>query len=185
MARARHVLGWEDGPAPAAEGPWRGARPATPGEPAMATAPVKLIAQNRRARYDYELFDTYEAGLVLTGTEVKSLREGRLNLGDSYCAIDREGQAFLCDAHISAYSHGTHDNHDPRRPRRLLLHRAEIRRLAQRVREKGLTLVPTRMYFKNGRAKLEFALAKGRKKYDKSDQIKERDARRDLERHLS
>ena len=145
---------------------------------------VKLIARNRRARFDYELMETIEAGIVLLGTEVKSLREGRLNLIDSYCAIDRHGEAYLHEAHISVYSHGTHGNHDPVRPRKLLLNRREIRRLAQRVREKGLTLVPTRMYFKRGKAKVEIALAKGRKTYDKSVHIKERDAKRDLARQM-
>jgi SsrA-binding protein len=151
----------------------------------MANAPVKLIAANRRARFEYELLDRYEAGIVLTGTEVKSLREGKLNLGDSYCVIDRRGEVFLQDAHISVYAQGTHGNHEPLRPRKLLLNRNEIRKLQQRVREKGLTLVPTRMYFKKGRAKVEIALAKGKKQYDKREKIKERDTTRETQRHLS
>lgn len=152
---------------------------------AKAPAPVKLISQNRKARHDYELMEMHEAGIVLLGTEVKSLREGNLNLTDSYCAIGRGAEVFLHEAHIAVYAHGTHGNHEPRRIRKLLLNKQEIRRLGQKVREKGLTLVPTRMYFKRGKAKVEIALAKGRKSFDKSDQIKERDANRDLKRQLS
>ena len=151
----------------------------------MANVATKLIADNRRARFEYDLLDRFEAGIVLEGTEVKSLREGKLNLGDSYCVIERDGDVYLKDAHISAYSHGTHRNHDPLRTRKLLLNRTEIRRLAQRVREKGLTLIPTRVYLKNGWVKVEIALAKGRKKYDKREKIKERDADRDTQRHLA
>ena len=151
----------------------------------MAKTGTKLIADNRRARFDYDLLERFEAGIVLQGTEVKSLRGGKLNLGDSYCTIDRDGAVYLIDAHISAYTHGTHANHDPLRTRKLLLGRGEIRRLAQRVREKGLTLIPTRVYLKNGWVKVEIALAKGRKKYDKREKIKERDAVRDTERHLA
>lgn len=151
----------------------------------MANGATKLIADNRRARFEYDLLDRFEAGIVLEGTEVKSLREGKLNLGDSYCVIERDGDVYLKDAHISAYSHGTHRNHDPLRTRKLLLNRIEIRRLAQRVREKGLTLIPTRVYLKNGWVKVEIALAKGRKKYDKREKIKERDADRDTQRHLA
>ena len=143
---------------------------------------TKLISANRRARFDYELGDSYEAGIVLVGTEVKSLRDGKLNLGDAYCAITREGEVWLKEAHISPYGHGTHFNHNPTRDRKLLLNKQEIRRIGQRVREKGLTVVPTRMYFKKGRAKVEIALAKGRKTHDKRDQIKERDVKRDLDR---
>jgi SsrA-binding protein len=151
----------------------------------MAKTGTKLIADNRRARFDYDLLERFEAGLVLHGTEVKSLRDGKLNLGDSYCVIERDGQVYLKDAHISAYSHGTHANHEPLRTRKLLLNRGEIRRLDQRVREKGLTLIPTRVYLKYGWVKVEIALAKGRKKYDKREQIKERDVARDTQRHLA
>ena len=146
---------------------------------------TKLIAANRKARFDYELLDTYEAGIALVGTEVKSLREGNLNLGDAYCAIERDGQVLLKDAHITPYLQGTHGNHDPLRARKLLLNKAEIRKLLQRVREKGLTVVPTKMYFKRGKAKVEIALAKGRKQFDKRQQIKERDTKRDTERQVS
>ena len=158
---------------------------APPGKGGKTDAPIKIIANNRKARFDYELMEKSEAGIVLVGTEVKSLRQGNLNLTDSYCAIDRGTEVYLHEAHISVYAHGTHGNHDPRRIRKLLLNKREIRRLAQKVREKGLTIVPTRMYFKRGKAKVEIALAKGRKRFDKSDQIKERDAQRDLKRQLS
>lgn len=151
----------------------------------MANAPGKLIADNRRARFEYELLERFEAGIVLQGTEVKSLRAGKLNLGDSYCVIERDGDVYLKDAHISPYSHGTHGNHDPLRTRKLLLNRNEIRRLAQRVREKGLTLIPTRVYLRNGWVKVEIALARGRRKYDKRERIKERDAARETQRHLA
>lgn len=151
----------------------------------MANAPVKLIAANRRARFDFQLMERFEAGIVLTGTEVKSLREGKLNLGDSYCAIDRQGGVYLNDAHISAYRHGTHGNHEPLRARKLLLNRREIRRLQQRIREKGLTLIPTRMYFKRGLAKVEIALARGKRQYDKRETIKRRDTQRETDRHLA
>ena len=151
----------------------------------MADAPVKQIANNRKARFEYELLDRFEAGIVLLGTEVKSLREGKITLGDAYCAIDRGGEVYLRDAHISPYSHGTHGNHDPLRPRKLLLNSKEIRRLAQRIREKGLTVVPTRMYFKRGLVKVEIALAKGKKQYDKRERIKDRDQQRESERQMT
>ena len=151
----------------------------------MANAGTKLIADNRRARFDYDLLERFEAGIVLQGTEVKSLRDGKLNLGDAYCVIERDGDVYLKAAHITEYSHGTHTNHDPQRTRKLLLNKAEVRRLAQRVREKGLTLIPTRVYFKKGWVKVEIALAKGRKQYDKREKIKERDTERDTQRHLA
>ena len=135
----------------------------------MAQSGTKLVSKNKKARFNYELFDKFEAGLVLTGTEVKSLREGRLSLGESYCRIDQAGEIYLVDAHIAPYGQGNIQNHDPTRKRKLLLHKREIRRLIGKVREKGLTLVPTRVYFKNGRAKVEIALAKGKKTHDKRD----------------
>jgi SsrA-binding protein len=150
----------------------------------MSKTPGKLIADNRKARFNYTLLETFEAGIVLTGTEVKSLRAGKLNLGDSYCTIERDGEVYLADAHISPYSHGTHGNHEPLRRRKLLLNRTEIRRLQQRVREKGLTVVPTRVYFKHGWVKVEIALARGKKQYDKREAIKARDTARDLAQHL-
>ena len=145
-------------------------------------AGIKIIANNRKARFEYHLMDMIEAGIALVGTEIKSLREGKISLGDAFAHIDRDGQAWLQDAHIAPYSHGNRTNHDPLRPRKLLLHRHEIRKLHQRVREKGLTLVPTRLYFKGGRVKVEIALAKGKKLYDKRESIKQRDTQRDARR---
>ena len=153
-------------------------RPARSSGPATG-APVKQIVVNRKARFQYELLDRVEAGIALKGTEVKSLRNGKISLGDAYCRIDRAGEVWLHDAHISPYTHAGHDNHDPLRTRKLLLHKPEIRRLHQRVREKGLTLVPTRLYFKHGRVKVEIALARGKALYDKRDTIKKRDQQRE------
>ncbi len=144
---------------------------------------VKLIADNRRARFDYELLDRVEAGVVLTGTEVKSLRDGRVTLAHAYADI-RDGEAWLVGASIDEYAQGTVGAHRPERDRKLLLHRREIDSLHGKVREKGLTLVPTRMYFKDGRVKVELALARGREKLDKRRVIAERDATRQMERAL-
>ena len=148
----------------------------------MAEAGTKLIANNRKARFTYELFDRLEAGIALQGTEVKSLREGRLNLGESFCRIDDDGQIYLVDAHIGAYTHGNVHNHEPTRPRKLLLHKREILRLRSKVRERGLTLVPTRAYFVRGKVKLEIALAKGKRQYDKRQATKKRDMEREVRR---
>ncbi len=142
---------------------------------------IKIITENRKARHDYQIEETYEAGLVLAGTEVKSLRAGRANLKDSFARVDK-GEVFLYNAHISPYDQASRFNHDPRRTRKLLMNKYEIRRLIGRVQEKGLTLVPLRMYFKNGRAKVELALAKGKKLYDKRDDIAARDAKREVEK---
>ena len=120
----------------------------------------KVICQNKKARHNYSIEDTYQAGIALVGTEVKSLREGRANLGDSYGKI-KNGEVFLVDAHISPYSHANRFNHDPLRTRKLLLHKKEIRRLIGKVQEKGFTLIPLRLYFSNGKAKVEMGLAKG------------------------
>lgn len=141
----------------------------------------KLIAENRRARYDYELLDRYEAGVALTGTEVKSLREGRVQLGQAYADV-RDGEIWLVGASIAEYAQGNISNHDPDRDRKLLLHRREIDSLSGKVREKGLTLVPTRLYFKDGRVKVELALARGRERIDKRRAIADRDAKRQMER---
>ncbi|MDZ7266409.1 MAG: SsrA-binding protein SmpB [candidate division KSB1 bacterium] len=149
----------------------------------MAPSERKIIAQNRKARHDYEILATYEAGIVLQGTEVKSLREGRANLKDAYAAV-RDDEVWLYGVHISPYSHGNLNNHDPERDRKLLLHRNEIRRLIGKTRETGLTLVPLQLYFKNGRVKVELALAKGRKQYDKRQAIAKRDSDRELARAL-
>jgi len=142
---------------------------------------TKLIADNRKARFDYHLEDRVETGIILVGTEVKSLRQGKLNLTDAYCLVTK-GEMWIVDANISPYSHGTHANHDPVRRRKLLLHKHEIYKLQQRVREKGLTLIPTRVYFKKGLVKVEIALAKGKKQFDKRESIKQRDTQRDLRR---
>lgn len=141
----------------------------------------KLIAQNRKARHDYDILATYEAGIVLHGTEVKSLRDGRANLKDSYAAV-HEDELWLYGVHISPYSHGNINNHDPERDRKLLLHRNEIRRLIGKTKETGLTLVPLQLYFKNGKVKVELALAKGKKQYDKRQAIAKRDSDRELAR---
>ena len=138
----------------------------------------KLIAQNRKARHDYHIEDIYEAGLVLTGTEVKSLRAGRASLVDGYAVI-KDGEAWLNNVHIPEYTEGTWTNHEPRRSRKLLLHRQEIRKLIGKTVEKGLTLVPLRMYLKNGRVKLALGLARGKKAHDKRETIKRREVDRE------
>jgi SsrA-binding protein len=143
----------------------------------------KLIAENRRARHDYHLLELLEAGLQLTGTEVKSQREGGVQLGQAYAEI-RDGEAWLVGASISEYAQGNVQNHRPERDRKLLLHRREIDSLAGQVREKGLTLVPTRLYFKDGRVKVELAVARGKERIDKRRDLAERDARRQIERAL-
>lgn len=143
----------------------------------------KLIAQNRRARHDYAIVDTYEAGLVLTGTEVKSLRAGRASLVDAYAQV-QEGEAWLLGMHIPEYTQGTWTNHEPRRKRKLLLHRDEIAKLVGKTREGGLTLVPLALYFRDGRAKVELALARGKKTYDKRQALAERDAAREVARAM-
>jgi SsrA-binding protein len=143
----------------------------------------KLIAENRRARHDYQLLDRFEAGLVLTGTEVKSLRDGRATLAQSWAEV-REGEAWLMGAEIATYDQGNRANHEPTRPRKLLLHRREIDSLYGKVREKGLTVVPTRLYFKDGRVKVELALARGKDVRDKRRDVIDRDARRQIERAL-
>ena len=142
---------------------------------------VKQIAENRKARHEYFIVDTYEAGLVLVGTEVKALREGRANLKDAYAKVQK-GELWIYQLHISAYSHASYDNHEPLRPRKLLLHRDEIKRLVGKINEAGHTLVPLRLYFKSGRVKLLLALAKGKRKYDKRDAIRRREEQRDLDR---
>ena len=143
----------------------------------------KLIADNRRARHDYELLERFEAGLVLTGTEVKSLREGRASLAQAYADV-REGEVWLVGAEIATYDQGNIANHVPTRDRKLLLHRGEISSLYGKVREKGLTLVPTRMYWKDGRAKVEIALARGKQTIDKRRDIARREADRAMQRAL-
>ena len=136
------------------------------------------IADNRKARYDYHLFDTYEAGIVLLGTEVKAIREGRVNLKDSYGRVEN-GEVFLYNLHISPYSHGGYSAHEPLRKRKLLLNRAEIRKLIGKMVERGFTLVPVRMYFKNGRVKVAVSVAKGKKIYDKRETLRRRQVDRE------
>lgn len=144
---------------------------------------TKLITDNRRARHDYHLLERFEAGIALTGTEVKSLRAGHVVLQRAFADL-RDGELYLVGAHIEEYAQGNLQNHDPDRDRKLLLHRREIDSLLGKVRERGLTLVPTRMYFKDGKVKVEIALAKGKESRDKRRDIAERDARRQMERAL-
>jgi SsrA-binding protein len=141
----------------------------------------KLIAQNRKARHDYTILDTYEAGVVLSGTEVKSLRAGHASLIDAYAEV-RDGELWLQGVHIPEYTQGTWNNHAPRRQRKLLLHRDEIAKLIGKTRESGLTIVPLQMYFKDGYAKVEIALARGKKAHDKRQAMAERDAAREINR---
>ena len=141
----------------------------------------KLIAQNKKARHDYHIEDVYEAGLVLTGTEVKSLRAGRASLVDAYAQV-KDGEVWLENAHIPEYDQGSWTNHEPRRSRKLLLHRGEIGKLIGKTKESGLTIVPLSLYFKDGKAKVEIALARGKKAYDKRQALAARDAAREIER---
>ena len=145
--------------------------------------PRKIVCKNKRARHEYEILETMEAGMSLVGTEVKSLRDGKVNLKDAYGKVVN-GEVVLVDAHISPYSHGNITNHEPLRNRKLLLHKKEIRRLTGKVQERGLTLVPLMIYFKDGRAKVEMGLARGKHLYDKRAVIKKRDEKRDLEREM-
>jgi SsrA-binding protein len=142
-----------------------------------------MIAQNRKARHDYTIIDVFEAGVVLTGTEVKSLRLGRASLVDGFATID-DGEIFLRNVHIPEYTQGSWTNHEPRRVRKLLLHRAEIGRLIGKTQESGLTLVPLSMYFSAGKVKVEIALAQGKKSYDKRQDLAKRDADRDIRKAM-
>jgi SsrA-binding protein len=139
------------------------------------------IARNRQARHRYHFLDQWEAGLVLTGTEVKSLRDGKATIKDGYASV-RDGEVWLYNVHIPPYAPASRENHEPERPRKVLMHRREIERLIGKTREKGLTLVPTRLYFKDGRAKVEIALAKGKDVGDKRQTIKEREMKREMDR---
>jgi len=143
----------------------------------------KLIAQNKKARHEYAILDTYECGVVLMGTEVKSLREGRASLADAFATID-EGEVYLHNMHIPEYAFGSWTNHTPRRVRKLLLHKAEIQRLIGRTKESGLTLVPLSLYFTEGKVKVELALARGKKTWDKRQDLARRDADREVRREL-
>jgi SsrA-binding protein len=150
-------------------------------KPKLQNEHIKIIAENRKARRDYFIVDEYEAGLVLKGTEVKSLRQGRANLKDSYARI-KNGEVFVYQLHIAPYPFAYYDNHDPLRPRKLLLHKHQIKRLYGKINEKGHTLVPIRLYFKSGKAKILLALVKGKRKHDKREAIRRRDEQRDMER---
>ena len=143
----------------------------------------KTIAQNRRARHEYQVLESFEAGIELRGTEVKSLRDGKITLKDSYADVVG-GELYLVGAHINPYEQGNIYNHDPERPRRLLMHKREIVRLASQVAEKGLTLVPLRLYFKEGRVKVEIGLCRGKKLHDKRESVKEQEAKRDMDRYI-
>jgi SsrA-binding protein len=143
----------------------------------------KIIASNRRARHEYAIEDVIEAGIALTGTEVKSLREGRASLGDGFAQV-YDGEVWLYNVHIPEYTMGTWTNHTPRRTRKLLLHRGEIERLIRKTSEQGLTLVPLSMYFKDGKVKVELALGRGKRTYDKRQDLAKRDAAREVERTL-
>ena len=141
----------------------------------------KTISRNRKAYHDYEILETYEAGIVLRGTEVKSLRESKVNFKDCYAAVDN-GEPWLIGCYIAPYHHGTDANHDPERDRKLLLHSREISRLSGKVAERGLTLIPLKLYFKSGRAKLELGLGRGKKLHDKRSTLREREVKREMDR---
>lgn len=143
----------------------------------------KVVATNRKAHHDYELLDSYEAGLVLMGSEIKSIRAGHVNIREGFVQ-ERDGELWLLNVHIATYDQAGPYGHEPLRPRKLLLHRKEINRIAARVQEKGLTLVPTILYLTHGIAKVEIALARGKKQYDKRESLKERDSKRQIERSL-
>ena len=143
----------------------------------------QVVASNRRARHDYEILDTFEAGIALLGPEVKSLRNGKANLTDGYAVI-RRGEVFLAHVHIGPYEKAWRENAEPRRERKLLLHRAEISRLEGKLAERGLTLIPLRLYFTHGRAKVELGLCRGKRRYDKRESIRQRETERDLQRTL-
>jgi SsrA-binding protein len=149
----------------------------------MKSPNIKVVCQNKKARYDYEIIEVIEAGMVLLGTEVKSLRQGRANLKDSYARI-KDGELFLMQCHISPYTHAYYDNHEPDRARKLLVHKREIKRLQGKTQEKGLTLVPLKIYFKDGKAKVELALARGKRSYDKRETLKRKTEERELQRAI-
>ena len=150
----------------------------------MAEQKVKIISENRKARHDYTIHEVYEAGIALTGTEVKSLRAGKANMKDSYAQVTRNAEVFVYNLHISPYDHGNIFNHEPLRNRRLLLHRQEINKLIGKVKEKGMVLVPLKLYFKHGLVKMELALATGKKLYDKRQDLAKKDAKREMDRAL-
>ena len=144
---------------------------------------IKVVARNRKARHDYFLEDTFEAGISLTGSEIKSIRAGQVSIKEAYVHVDGE-EAWLVEAHIAPYIQANRYNHEPRRPRKLLLHKKEIYRLYDDVRRKGVTIIPTQIYLKDGRAKVEIAIARGKKKFDKRQAIAKKDAQREIDRQL-
>jgi SsrA-binding protein len=144
---------------------------------------IKIVATNRKAKHEYFLLESYEAGIALQGSEIKSVRAGQISLAEAYVQIDGH-EAWLVDAHIAPYEQASRNNHEPRRPRKLLLHKVKIRRLWDEVRKKGVTIVPTKVYLKDGRAKVEIAVAKGKKLFDKRESIARRDAEREMERQI-
>jgi len=144
---------------------------------------LKIISLNRRARFNYFFKEFYEAGILLTGSEVKSLRDGKANIAESY-ALDLKGEIFLINSHIQAYKESSYNNHDPKRNRKLLLNKREINKLIGRINREGFTLIPTRLYFKKGKAKIEIAVAKGKKQYDKRQVIKKRDWNREKAKYF-
>lgn len=150
----------------------------------LAQQGIKIAAENRKARHDYSIHETFEAGIELVGTEVKSLRAGKANLKDAYAQITKTAEVYVYNLHISPYEQGNQFNHEPLRPRRLLLHRAEIRRLIGKVKEKGYALIPLKLYFTHGLVKMELALATGKKLYDKRQTMAEKDAKREMDRTL-
>ena len=150
----------------------------------MAQQGIKIAAENRKARHDYAIHETFEAGIELVGTEVKALRAGKANLKDAYAQVTKTAEVYVYNLHISPYEQGNQFNHEPLRPRRLLLHRAEIRRLIGKVKEKGYALIPLMLYFTHGLVKMELALATGKKLYDKRQTMAEKDAKREMDRTL-
>jgi SsrA-binding protein len=145
---------------------------------------TKTVAKNKKAQFEYFILETFEAGLALKGSEIKSVRAGQVSLQESYVQIENS-QAWLINSHIAVYDAASYTNHDPKRPRKLLLHKKEIRELFMNVKQKGVTIIPVRMYLKNGRAKLEIAIAKGKKLYDKRQDIAKKDIQRDLDRSIN
>ncbi|WP_088227124.1 SsrA-binding protein SmpB [Desulfosporosinus sp. FKB] len=149
----------------------------------MPSEGIKVVSENRKAFHDYFIEDRIEAGIILTGTEIKSIRNGRVNLKDSYAHLDN-GEIWVYQMHISPYEQGNRFNHDPLRPRKLLLHRSEINKLVGRIQQQGLTLIPTKIYLKRGLAKVELGVAQGKKNYDKRQALAEKESKRDIERAL-
>jgi len=145
---------------------------------------IKTVATNRKARHDFFIEDTFEAGIALTGTEIKSVRAGQVSLRDSFATI-KDGEMWLINLHIAAYRQASHFNHEPRRPRKLLMHRREINRLTGKLQEKGLTLIPLRLYLKNNLAKVELGLGRGKRQYDKRATLKAKESRREVERAMA